>query len=76
MGENHFEPLPTAADGLVLLTAAIAYFIVQQTIMATDGPNSVLKRAIGKDWKRKTSLALYTLAVAAAFWAHWVSQVI
>jgi uncharacterized membrane protein len=77
MGENHFKALPTAAFGFVLLMAAIAYFIVQQSIIAADDdPNSVLKRAIGNDWKGKTSLALYTLAVVAAFWAHWVSQVI
>jgi uncharacterized membrane protein len=76
MGENHFEALTTAAHVFVLLTAAIAYFIVQQSIIVADGPNSILKRAVGNDWKGKASLALDTLAVAEAFWMHWVSQLI
>ncbi len=76
MGENYVAALPTAAYGFVLLMAAIAYFIVQQSIIAADGPGSVLKRAIGSDWKGKASLALYTLAVVAAFRAPWVSQAI
>lgn len=76
MGEHHVEALPIAAYGFVLLMAAIAYFILQHSIIAADGPSSVLKRAIGDDWKGKASLAFYILAVVAAFWAHWVSQLI
>ena len=43
MGENHFAPLPSALYGVVLLMAAIAYFILQQTIIASQGPESILK---------------------------------
>jgi uncharacterized membrane protein len=46
MGENHFESLPSAFYGFVLLMAAISYYILQQCIISTDGPDSVLKRAI------------------------------
>ena len=76
MGENHFEPLPSAAYGFVLLMAGISYYVLQQSIIAADGPSSVLKRAVGADWKGKTSPALYVAAMAAAFRAPWVAQLI
>src|SRR6187549_1847982 len=49
MGENHFAPLPAALYGMVLLMAAIAYYILQQIIIAAQGPDSLLKRAVGRD---------------------------
>src|ERR1044072_269376 len=55
MGENHFAPVPTALYGVVLLLAAIAYWILQQTIISSEGPQSVLRRAVGSDWKGKLS---------------------
>jgi uncharacterized membrane protein len=76
MGENHFEPLPSAIYGFVLLMAAISYYLLQQCIIYTDGPDSVLKRAIGADWKGKMSPILYLIAILAAFWLTWVAQVI
>jgi uncharacterized membrane protein len=76
MGENHFESLPSAAYGFVLFMAAISYFILQKCIIAADGPNSILKRAIGSDWKGKASPILYCLAMFAAFWIPWVAQAI
>lgn len=76
MGENHFEALPSAAYGFVLLMAAISYFVLQRSIMAADGPGSVLKRAVGADWKGRVSLTLYLVAMVAAFWAHWLAQAI
>src|SRR6188768_2809049 len=50
MGENHYAEPPTALYGLVLLMAAIAYYILQSRIIATEGRNSVLARAVGSDW--------------------------
>jgi uncharacterized membrane protein len=76
MGENHFQSLPTATYGFVLLMAAISYFILQQCIIAADGPDSVLKQAIGSDWKGKASPILYVIAIISAFWIHWVAQII
>jgi uncharacterized membrane protein len=76
MGENHFEALPSAVYGFVLLMAAISYYLLQQSVIAADGPNSLLKQAIGTDWKGKASPFVYIVAIAAAFWAHWVAQVI
>jgi uncharacterized membrane protein len=76
MGENHFEPLPSAVYGLVLLMAAIAYYVLQRCIIATDGPGSVLKRAVGTDWKGKLSPIFYIAAIGLSFWVHWVGQAI
>jgi uncharacterized membrane protein len=76
MGENHFAPAPTAVYGVVLLMAAIAYFVLQQTIIREQGPDSLLKRAIGNDWKGKTSPIFYITAIAAAPFAPWVSELI
>ncbi len=73
MGENHFAPAPAALYGVVLLMAAIAYWVLQQTIVAAQGPDSLLRKAIGPDWKGKLSPVLYALAIALAAWAHWVS---
>jgi uncharacterized membrane protein len=67
MGENHFAALPAAAYGVVLLMAAIAYWILQQRIIASQGEGSVLKRAIGSDWKGKLSPVLYVVAITLAF---------
>ena len=67
MGENHFAPLPSALYGVVLLMAAIAYWMLQQTIIASEGPASVLKQAVGRDWKGKLSPVLYVAAITATF---------
>lgn len=74
MGENHFAPAPAALYGAVLLMAAIAYFVLQQLIIAAQGPDSLLKRAIGGDWKGKASPILYVVALAVAPVAHPVSM--
>jgi len=67
MGENHNAPLPTAIYGIVLILAAIAYTILVRTILAHEGPDSKLARAIGSDTKGYVSLALYAAAIPLAF---------
>lgn len=74
MGENHFAAVPSAVYGVVLFMAAIAYWILQQIIIASQGPGSVLKHAVGNDWKGKISPVLYLIAIAAAFWSQWIAQ--
>jgi uncharacterized membrane protein len=74
MGENHFAAAPSALYGAVLFMAAVAYWILQERIIASQGPDSVLKRAVGGDWKGKLSPLLYLLAIAGAFWFHWIAQ--
>lgn len=67
MGANHFAPVPTAAYGTVLLLAAIAYFVLQGTILARHGPDSALARSLGRDLKGKLSMGLYTIAIPSSF---------
>jgi len=74
MGENHFAAAPSILYGVVLLMAAIAYFILQQLIIASQGPESLLKKAVGGDWKGKASPLLYVVAIASAPWSQWVAQ--
>lgn len=63
MGENHFASLPSAIYGMVLLASAVAYWLLQQCIIRTEGPASQLKRAIGSDWKGKLSPLLYVIGI-------------
>jgi uncharacterized membrane protein len=74
MGENHFEAVPSALYGFVFLMAAIAYYILQTLIIASQGRESLLKQAIGGDWKGKLSPVLYLVAILVAFRAPSVSQ--
>lgn len=73
MGQNHFSSLPTATYGIVLLFAAIAYLILQSTIIAQQGPESPLKKAVGKDLKGKASFGLYLAAPPLAFYNRWIA---
>lgn len=76
MGENHFASNPTAAYGVVLLMAAVAYFVLQRVIIHADGPDSLLNQALGSDWKGKTSPLFYATAIAASFWWPRLAQAI
>jgi len=74
VGENHTASVPTACYGVVLMLAALAYWLLQRMIIAVQGPQSLLRRAVGHDWKGKLSPALYALGIAVSFWKPWVSQ--
>ena len=74
MGENHFAPLPTALYGVVLLSAAIAYTLLQHMIIKHHGSDYVLASAVGKDRKGKISLALYISAIPLAFVNQWIAD--
>lgn len=76
MGENHFAALPTALYAVVLLMAAFAYLILQRTIIRAQGLDSILKKAIGRDWKGKLSPVLYVLAILATLRSPWIAQVL
>ena len=76
VGENHLAPTPTAAYGVVLLMAAIGYWILQHAIIVQQGRESLLATATGKDWKGKLSPALYFAAIPLAFLAPWVASAI
>jgi uncharacterized membrane protein len=76
MGENHFTATPVALYGVVLLMASIAYYILQQTIIRAEGPQSVLRRAVGLDWKGRASSTLYVVAIVVARWVPGAAQAI
>jgi uncharacterized membrane protein len=76
MGENHFTPLPTALYGVVMLLAAIAYFLLQQAIIRSQGTDSILKKAVGRDWKGKLSPLLYLVAIACTLYSVWLAQAV
>ena len=76
MGENHFAAAPTALYGVPLLMAAIAFWLLQRTIMATQGGESLLAIAVGNDFKGKLSLVLYAIAIPSAFWQRWIAGAI
>ncbi len=67
MGEHHFDAAPVALYGVVLLACAIAFTILSSMLVRHHGPESVLGRAIGSDFKSKVSLAMYVSAIPAAF---------
>lgn len=67
LGENHLASTPTALYGVVLLMAAIAYWILQRQILRSEGPHSVLATAVGRDIKGKISPLFYVLAIGFAF---------
>ncbi len=73
MGENHAAPLPTALYGVLLLMAAIAYTILQTTIIGHEGPRSKLGDAVGRDFKGKLSIAAYAAAIPLAFITSWIA---
>lgn len=73
-GENHFSSMPTALYAVVLLMASIAYQVLQEIIIASQGPESPLRRAVGRDWKGKSSSGLYLGAVVSAFWMPVVAN--
>ncbi len=76
MGGNHFAPAPTAIYGVVLLMAAIAYWVLQQMIMADQGKDSLLAVALGRDFKGKISPVLYLVAIPSAFFHQWIAGAI
>ena len=73
MGGTNFDRVPTAAYGIVLLAAAIAYYLLQQAILAVDGPDSALAAALGPDLKGKISPVLYAIAIPGAFVNRWIA---
>lgn len=76
MGENHFTTLPTQVYGVVLFMCGVAYWILQNAIISYQGQDSILKTAIGSDWKGKLSPVFYLIAIVASFWAPWIALII
>ncbi|GFO60216.1 hypothetical protein GMST_25410 [Geomonas silvestris] len=73
VGHNHLEPAPMALYGVVLLLAALAYFQLQRAIIRSQGADSLLAKAVGRDIKGKISPILYASAVPLAYLSPWCS---
>ena len=73
MGENHFAAVPVAAYGVVLVFAAIAYFILTRTLLRIHTPDSTLASALGRDFKGKVSILIYLAAISLAFVRSWLA---
>jgi uncharacterized membrane protein len=76
MGENHLATLPSALYGVVLLMASIAYWVLQQIIIASQGLGSLLKKAVGSDWKGKFSPLLYITGIVTSLSSPSIAQAI
>jgi uncharacterized membrane protein len=76
MGENEFGKLPSAVYGFVLMMAGVSYLILVNAIIAEEGTESVLAKAVGKDIKGKISVVLYAIAIPLSFFVQWSAQVI
>jgi len=72
MSENHFPPIPVAAYGVVLLTASLAYYILQAALLRIEGNSSVLAAAIGTDVKGRASNLMYGLGIGLSFADRWL----
>jgi uncharacterized membrane protein len=73
MGENHYDSLPTAAYGVVLCMAGVAYYILKTLIIRAEGPDSTLADALGSDVKGKISPVIYIAAIPLAFVNKWIA---
>jgi uncharacterized membrane protein len=76
MGQHASAVLPTAVYGVALFMPAIAYYILQRTIVRLHGTEGTLARAIGSDFKAKISPVLYLAAIGLAFVAPWMAHTI
>mgnify|MGYP001551396218 CR=1 FL=1 len=76
MGENHFSTLPTMLYGVNLLMAGVAYWVLQEIIISKQGPNSILRQAIGRDLKGRSSPILYLAAILVSYQAPWIAMAI
>lgn len=74
VGEHHEAAVPSALYGVVLLMAAIAYWMLQSSIIATQGADSLLNKAVKGDWKGKVSCLLYVIGAALSFWRAGLGQ--
>ena len=73
MGENNFAAMPVAAYGAVLLLSALAYWLLERSLIGTEGSDSQLARAVSNRTKEYVSVAVYAAAVAIALWMPLVA---
>lgn len=72
MDDTRLAQLPVVVYGLNLLGAAIAYYVLQLAVFRRDGPDSLLRQALGRDLKGKLSPAVYVLGILGSLVAPWI----
>lgn len=73
MGKNNFAAWPVAVYGMILLLAAVAYFILSQALISLHGRDLVLANAVGRDFKGKISVVIYAVTIPLAFVEPWLA---
>jgi uncharacterized membrane protein len=73
MGESRFSAQPVALYGFVLLMASLAYWILESRIIVSQGEQSRLKCAVGKNWKGRLSMLCYLLGILLSFVSQWLA---
>jgi uncharacterized membrane protein len=76
MGEEHIAPIPTAIYGCILLLASLAYYLLQNTIIAYQGPYSRLREMVSRDLKGKISPLIYVAAIGMSFVRPWIADLL
>lgn len=74
LGEEYLSTWPVVIYGGVLIMAAIAYYVLVRVLLVGHGPGSALARAIGSDFKGKTSVVIYAVGIALAFYRPWLGN--
>ncbi len=75
-GENHFGKWPVILYGIVLIFNAIAYTILERALVSHHGKDSLIAKALGKDWKGKLSMLIYAIAIGASFFYSEIGLVL
>jgi uncharacterized membrane protein len=76
VGDTRLAPVPTATYGAILMFAGVAYYMLETTIIRSQGPHSRLKSAVGSDTKGIASVVMYATAIGIAFVNPWIAEAI
>jgi uncharacterized membrane protein len=76
LGENSFAPTPAAAYGIVLLAAALAYYLLQSLIIRDQGARSLVAAAVGRNGKGRVSPVLYVTGIGLSFVNQWLAMAV
>jgi len=76
LGRSHFARWPVVVYGCILIMAGIAYSILCRQLILGEGPDSQLAKALGRDWKARSSVAIYAAGILLAFVRPWLGAVL
>lgn len=72
MGDTEFAPIPTAIYGVSLFLPALSWWVLQRVIIRAQGPDSTMRRFLGRDLKANMSPILYAAGIGASFFLPWL----